>query len=476
MTRREFNQQLLLTCGGLASSCALPRQGTRGFRIATFEADITPPIGHPLMGGGIEPAREMQTRLTARGFVLISGSPEQSVVFVVLDWCELRNSSYLEWQQRLASAAETTRERVFVTCNHVHDAPIMDADAERILGEFGAAGRVCDSAFNKEALSRTVMAVHEALPKARHLTRIGFGKSVVENVASNRRFIRSNGEISFARTSSTKDPEAHSAPEGTIDPILRMLSFWSGRTVVAILSVYSTHPMSTYGRGLVSWDFVGDAREKMTKLIPSALHIYASGCSGNVTAGKFNDGTAERRGELSSRLFAGMKAAWEDSYQVRPSRAKVCTTTFELSSRREPEFSRKGLGLRLKTDQKPFGQCLAALGLSWLERVEAGVPLSLQAIDFGPIVLLLLPAESYVEYQLYAQAIRPDAFIICVGYGECGPGYIPTEIAWREKDTNLRDWCWVAPGAETILKGAISKILKSPAADCAAPALKDSSA
>ena len=34
--------------------------------------------------------------------------------------------------------------------------------------------------------------------------------------------------------------------------------------------------------------------------------------------------------------------------------------------------------------------------------------IDLPAIDFGAAQMLLLPAEAYVEYQLYAQARRPD--------------------------------------------------------------------
>jgi hypothetical protein len=46
------------------------------------------------------------------------------------------------------------------------------------------------------------------------------------------------------------------------------------------------------------------------------------------------------------------------------------------------------------------------------------------------------------------------------GYGESAPGYIPTEQHRNENDTNLGDWCWVAPGAEAKLKAAIQAALK----------------
>ena len=45
-----------------------------------------------------------------------------------------------------------------------------------------------------------------------------------------------------------------------------------------------------------------------------------------------------------------------------------------------------------------------------------------------------------------AQAVRPKGFVVTAGYGECGPGYIPTERPWKENDTNLTDWCWVGSG------------------------------
>jgi hypothetical protein len=47
-------------------------------------------------------------------------------------------------------------------------------------------------------------------------------------------------------------------------------------------------------------------------------------------------------------------------------------------------------------------------------------------IDFGAAQIVLMPAESFVQYQLWAQAMRPDSFVMTIGYGECAPGYIPT--------------------------------------------------
>ncbi len=81
-------------------------------------------------------------------------------------------------------------------------------------------------------------------------------------------------------------------------------------------------------------------------------------------------------------------------------------------------------------------------------------------MDFGPAQFLLLPGESYVEFQLHAQKLRADSFVMVAGYGECAPGYIPIERAWAERDGNLSDWCWVAQGSEAPMKAAIEAALK----------------
>jgi hypothetical protein len=102
------------------------------------------------------------------------------------------------------------------------------------------------------------------------------------------------------------------------------------------------------------------------------------------------------------------------------------------------------------------------MGLSWRKRVDAGHRVQIPAIDFGVAQLLLLPGETYVEYQLAAQNARPDSFVCVAGYGEAACGYIPTERHVAEQDANLSDWCWVAPGQEERMLAAIRKALNRP--------------
>lgn len=429
------------------------------FRLATFSADVTVPMGHPLMGGGIQPSQKVADPLFARGWVLIGG--EKPIVMVSVDWCEIRNAAYDRWRTVLAKAANTDPAHVLVTSTHVHDAPVADLEAQNILNVNRAKGRVCNLEFHEAAVQRVAEAVKECLKTPRRVTHIGVGQAKVENVASNRRYVLPDGTVKYDRTSSTKDPQAHAATEGTIDPWLKTLSFWDGKRPIAAIHAYAVHPMSYYGKGEVSADFVGMARVWMQTNLLSTFQIYVSGCSGNVTAGKYNDGAPANRPALADRLYRAMKASWANTKRHRLKQANFRFVALRLEPRNSAGFTVAEMEKRVKEDPKPFGQCLAAMGLSWHERCAAGQPIDVPSVDFGAAQLILLPAESYVEFQLFAQQQRPKSFVMVMGYGECAPGYIPIERAWQENDGNLNDWCWVSPGAEAAMKQAIEAALKS---------------
>jgi hypothetical protein len=425
-------------------------------KLATFEVEVTPPIGHPCMGGGIAPVKEILDPLYAHGLIFLgSGQP---LAIVCVDWCEIRNGAYDLWRESIAKAIGTKRERVLVNANHQHDAPIADLEAQKLLEEHKTGAAICDLAFLDKAVARVAKAAKDAIATAQPLTHVGIGQAKVEKVASNRRYM-SDGKPFYNRMSATRDEKIRAAEEGTIDPNLKALSFWNGDKPLAVLHSYSTHPMSYYGRGGATADFVGLARRQRQAALPGTLMLYASGCSGNTTAGKYNDGATENRAVLAGRMHDGMKKAWQ-STKKHPIQMSFRSTTMALEPRKSKGFSTDELMNRLKTGPRPFDKCLAALGLSWKRRCEAGQPVDVPLLDFGVAQYLLMPAEAYVEFQLAAQELRPDSFVMVAGYGECGPGYIPIERAWKENDANLGDWCWIADGSEAKMRSAMAKVLK----------------
>jgi hypothetical protein len=429
-------------------------------KLSTFVEEVTCPIGHPCMGGGISPATSIADPLYAHGWILQGvGKP---ICYIAVDWCEIRNDAYDRWRSAIAEAIGTDRERVIVAALHQHDAPIADLEAQRLLNKHETIGAICNLGFHEKTVRRVAKSAKASLEKTQKVTHVGTGQSKVEKLASNRRWLDADGKVHYNRMSRVADPKIRDADEGTIDPYLKALSFWDGAKPLMIMYGYAVHPMSYYGGGEVSADFVGLARKRMQALLPDVFQFYVSGCSGNVTAGKFNDGSKPNRAVLAERVTQAMRDAYQTTKRYPIKEVAFRNVPLKLDARSGKGFSEEELMARLKEepkDNRGFSQCLAALGLSWRKRVLAGQPIDVPALDFGCAVLLQLPAESYVEFQLMAQKARRDDFVFVGGYGESGPGYIPIERAWKENDGNLSDWSWIDPGSEKKMRDAIEKAL-----------------
>lgn len=421
--------------------------------VGTFTADISPPLGHPLCGGGIEPVRGQDDPLEAVGIVLLGcGAP---VVLCALDWCEIRNDAHLKWRQALADAAHTTIERVFVHAVHQHNAPIADIEAEKII-KTNNASSCLDVKYFDQCLLKTAEALKAGLAKTKKINRVGTGYGRVNQVASNRRILDAQGKVKHTRTSSTKSKEVRDFPEGLIDPILRTLSFWMGEKPVVAVHYYATHPMSYYGDGMVSSDFCGLARRKRQSDSPSVFQMYFTGCAGNITAGKYNDGNKENRAILRDRIYLGMTDAWKVTYTSPITKMEVRVEQVKLGSRKEKEFSLEE-NLRVVADVKEtkVKRNIAALKLAWAQKREQVVDVS--CLDLGAASILNLPGEAFIEYQLAAQEMRPDLFVCVASYGDGGPGYIPTDKAFTEG--GYEPTGAFSPPNEGLLISTISKLL-----------------
>src|SRR5262249_8751469 len=186
-------------------------------------------------------------------------------------------------------------------------APGCDLDADELLIPYGLGNKLFDVAFARTAMQRIAESIEASLTKPSAVTHVGYGKGKVEEVASNRRVLGPDGKVKYVRYSSTKDEAIRAEPEGIIDPYVHLVSFWNGDTPLASLTYYATHPQSYYGQGGVSCDFPGLARGLRDKELPEVFHVHFDGAGGNVTVGKYNDGSSENRPVLARRLADGMK-------------------------------------------------------------------------------------------------------------------------------------------------------------------------
>lgn len=424
------------------------------FQISTFESDVTPPVGHPLCAGWYPPAASIRDPLSVLGVVLVPDD-EPPIVLCALDWAELSNRDYLQWREELATAVDTSVDRVAIHCTHAHDTPWPDRDAQNILDEYGHPNVIMEGDWAERVRAQAAEVVSESTKSFQPLTDISIGEAYVDRIASNRRVLGNDGKVRGVRWTATRDPELRSEPEGLIDPMLKSIGFWHGEKRIACLHYYAVHPTSMDGTGEVTPEFVGLARNRRIEEDPGVAHIYFTGCAGNITAGKYNDGIADNRELFTQRIHQAMLAAEAASTRRSLVRMHWKVELVHLPPREdmnEPDL-RAILGEK-KTNVKTKSK--TAIMLAYLHRQNVPIPITCLHIN-DEVGIMHLPGETFIEYQIQAQESRPDAFIAVAGYGDLGTGYITLERSFAEGGYEPVD-AFVSGKSEAIMRAAIASV------------------
>ena len=430
-------------------------------RVGVFDVDASPPVGSPL---AYDPTKGIDTPLSCRGIVLLgAGKP---IVLCAVDWIGISNGGQTVFREALAKAAGTEPLRIAVHTLHQHDAPRCDFSAEELLNQHGLSGGGFDPRFARDVVRRAADAVKEAVAKAEPVTDLGLGEGIVEKVASNRRILGPNGKVIHTRYTATKDPKIRAFPAGTIDPKLKLISFWNGEKALAAVTYYATHPQSYYRTGLANPDFPGlarNAREKET----GVPHVHFNGAGGNIGAGKWNDGSQENRQILADRVAAGMKRAWENTKKWPISSEDVrwdfVPVLLPVAKHLDEASLQKAIADR---SANPDSRYSAAKSLTWLKRCRENDPIQVSCLKLGKARILHMPGELFVEYQLAAQKLRPDLFVAMAAYGDYAPGYIGTEIAYGQGGYETSERASkVAPEVENVLMTAVRDLLELPSGE-----------
>ncbi len=426
-------------------------------RIATFDVDATPPLGSAMAYDPVKRVDDLTLR--CRGIVILgSGQP---VVLCAVDWIGIANEGHDAFRAALAEAAGTMPGRVAVHTLHQHDAPGCDFTAEKLIQELGVQGYTrFEGTFHRQVIQRAADAIRASLPNAQPVSHYGYGEAVVKEVASNRRVERlADGKVGRMRGSACKIEGLISLPEGLIDPLVSVLSFWNGDKPVAVISSYACHPQSYYRLGIPSPDFPGIARFIRGQDVNAALHVHFNGAGGNVAAGKYNDGAQANRVILATRLAAGMREAYDKTVKQPLTSADIGWNGVPVKLPLSPRLNEEELIAKLKATAAK-GYISYADQLAFVRRSKAGHQIDITCLQVGDTRMLHLPGELFVEYQLAAKAMRPDLHVMMAAYGNYGPGYIGTAAAYPEGGYETGPTSSnVAPEVEQVLTGAMQQLL-----------------
>jgi hypothetical protein len=471
----------LLAAGLLFAALVQPAPAA-GLRIATFETDATPPMGYDM---GYSVVKKFGPPLQVKGVVILgAGKP---IVLAAVDWVTVDGKTRDEWQALLAKAAGTTPDRVSLHHLHQHDAPRGDLDVfdERVrlgLPEPVAPGVPDKGTWVRGVMQRSAAALAKGLSAAQPVTSIGLGKAQAERIGANRRIMGANGRVAMHRQSTYTNEypaevaarikvdadadghrlsilypdEARAAPEGLIDPYVRVISFWNGDRPLVALNYYACHPQVSFGKGMPTPEFVGIARERRQKET-GAFQVYFNGAGGNVTLGKYNDGSDRAREEFAGRMEDAMRRAWTATVRspLTPADVEWRTTDISLPAK-YGAFKDEARAVAADT-KRPAKERIAAISkYIHAQALEDGTTLSV--LRLGPAYSVQIPGEAFIQYQLNTEAIRPNDFVAVAAYAE-GLGYIGNRDAYGEGGYEITV-SQTTLTAEKVIMDGVRKLLK----------------
>jgi hypothetical protein len=230
------------------------------------------------------------------------------------------------------------------------------------------------------------------------------------------------------------------------------LTFASKGKPVARMHYYATHPQTFCCDGRVSGDMINAARESFEKEDGGTMQINFDGAGGNVTVGKYNDGTDAARDALAERLKQGIRDSVKATKWTVPGDIDWRAENVRLPHR--PDLADHKAVLDNPAKRTDIEIYRAAISVVFSERKR---PLTLTTLRIGDIRILHMPGEALLEYQNFARSLKPN--VLVAAYGDLQSGYLCPDIAYQEGgyEPSASN---AGPGTEAILKAAIRKLLR----------------
>ncbi len=427
-------------------------------KLICFDVDASPTVGTPL---AYDRTLGVQLPLRCRGVVLLGD--EQPIVLCAVDWLGISNATHEMLRKELATAAGTDSERVAIHTLHQHDAPRCDGTSAEYLKGIGKVDEFYDVQLWSDVASRAATAIREGVSSPKMVTHFGVSQAEVKDVASNRRMLDESGKVFVTRYTACKDPEIRGLPVGVIDPQVRMLVFYQEQTPLVALTYYATHPQSYYRTGMANPDFPGMARDQRQEQT-GVLHVHFNGAGGNIGAGKFNDGSVENRQVLADKVAAGMEQAWERIERKPLLASDIQWRSESLLLPLAEHLDEAKLVALIENPETPSLQlCLASEQLAFLRRQKSGIGVPVGCLYLPGTYVLHMPGELFVEYQLAASAMREDAHVLMAAYGDYGPFYIGTRVAYAQGGYETSPAASnVSHECEAVLLKAMNRLLVVP--------------
>jgi len=384
--------------------------------------NITPYVGMNLsgFGGRTKGSVGIHDELYAKAVVLDDGVTKVGIVSC--DLLNLDESSVASIREKAQESTGMDGENIFISTTHTHSGPLTSP-----LRGFGKLDREWVSVLEKKIAGAIFMA-NDRLQDAE----IGAGKGHAE-INLNRRERRDDRTVIGINPTGAIDREVSVIRIDDIEqnPICTMVN-------------YACHPVVLGGKNyLLSADYPGYAMGLVERVQGgNAVAMFLNGTTGDLNPIRVGNTfkEAEKRGTTLGaevvKVLNGITTSPE--IELRMAKEKVELQSGELPSEEELE---KTIEERKKELEKSERSVDRDIILPWaqdaLRMVKRGkksaiVPVEVQVLRLGEIILAGLPGEVFVEIGLGIKNGSPFEHTLVAGYTNGCIGYMPTKKAFEE--------------------------------------------
>jgi neutral ceramidase len=224
------------------------------------------------------------------------------------------------------------------------------------------------------------------------------------------------------------------------------------------LVTYPCHPVVLGpDNRILSGDYPSTLRLDLEGEAPGSIAVFLTGCAGDVNVGHSPSASfsgkadAHRTFGEAARIGSALAGALRDSEWIAstvPDERPVAAVSEGITLRLEPLDGEPPYVLAEEWRRRvpEVGDGEAAVleeWIAWSERPLVGRPAtwsgSVTALRWGPVALVCLPGEPFLEIGTAISARSISALCLVVGYTNGCPGYLPTAGAYTEGGYEVRD-------------------------------------
>lgn len=448
------------------------------FNVGAAQVDITPEMGIQIAGSiGIKrPAEFVVDPIFVKALVVESGGRKLCVLS--LDLLSITNDYADRIRDEAARLIGTSRDAVMVHIVQNHAAPSLghlmcDKDNPIYVGEWTWL-RGGDERYNEPAMAGILRAVKEA-DAARAPAVLGVDRGMDSRVAFNRRYVLRDGR---AEMGSGGDLRNVLYREGPMDPEVGVACFQTqSLKPIALLLHHTCHPVHAYPLRYITAGWPGAWSSEMRRMAGGeCVPLVVNGCCGNVIHRDILNptqvDTAENMGRLLSET-AG-KVLRELRYDNADPRLEWRCRKMPIPFRELPE-ERLAAARKRIAETPPFPPSPTQRGfIDWdwiydvaildVERMRnrcGHYEYEIQAFRIGPLAIVALIGEPFVEGQLRIKLDSPFKHTFLAHMSNGYVGYIPTPEAIRRGgyETRLGWGSKLAPEALDMIVKATGEVL-----------------